>query len=906
MGEADTRWESDVPLADGRTIRVRPARPEDADALRAFHAALSPETVYLRYFSAKPRLSPRFVETFTHVDLDRHAVIFAWSEDALVGMASYDRLAETDAAEVAVVVSDAHHGRGIGTVLLEHLVAIASEHQIRRLVADTLPHNQAMLRVFADSGFEVERSFKDGVAHVCFEIDHRPAATARIEAREHAAESISVARLLAPRSVAIIGAGRSPAGLGRQVLRNLLRFGFTGSIYPVHPEAPELEGLRAYPRCADIPDDVDLGVIVVPAPSVLDVARDLAAKGARGLVVISAGFSEAGPEGAARERELLDLVRRNGMRLVGPNCIGVVNTAPSVRLDATFAPMLPEPGRIGFLSQSGALGVAVLDRCRKLGLGISTFVSAGNKADISGNDLLQYWEDDAATDLVLLYLESFGNPRKFSRIARRVARAKPIVAVKAARGAAGTRAAASHTAAAAAPDLVVDALFRQTGVIRVDTLAELFDVARLLALQPAPPGMRVAVLGNSGGPGVLAADACEAERLLVAELSAATQASLRARVPSAAAFANPIDLLASASPGDYEAALRAVLADPAIDAALVIFTGAGRAHRDAVAGAIARAAGDAGPKPVLACFVADAELAAIDAAPGGTRRVPVYDFPEPAVRALAHAARWSEWRTHPTGSVPRFADLAPDAGRAVVAAELERAPAGGWLRFGAAQQILAGHGIPVVRTQRVASEAEAVAAAAAFGAAVALKCAAPDLLHKTDVGGVVLDLRTPDDVAHAWRTMEKRLGERMGGGLVQEMVEDGVDTIVGLLQHPAFGPIVLFGLGGTTTELLGDRAFHILPLTDVDARALVRGIRGAPLLFGYRGAPPAAVGALEELLLRVARLADDVPEVVEMDLNPVRVTPTRAIVLDAKLRLAPYRPAPEVRRLQRPASGALP
>jgi acetyl coenzyme A synthetase (ADP forming)-like protein len=906
MGEPDTRWESDVPLADGRTVRVRPARPEDADALRVFHGGLSSETVYLRYFSAKPRLSPRFIETFTHVDLDRHAVIFAWSEDALVGMASYDRLADTDAAEVAVVVSDAHHGRGIGTVLLEHLVAIALEHGIRRFVADTLPHNQAMLRVFADSGFEVERSFRDGVAHVCFAIGPLAKAASRVEEREHRSEAISVARVLAPRSVAVVGAGRSPANMGRQVLRNLVRFGFRGRIYPVNPHAAELEGLRAYARCADIPDDVDLGVIAVPAPSVLEVARDLAAKGARGLVVISAGFSETGPEGAALERDLLDLVRRHGMRLVGPNCVGVVNTAPSVRLDATFLPVLPEPGRVGFLSQSGALGVAVLERCRKLGLGISSFVSVGNKADISGNDLLQYWEDDAGTDVVLLYLESFGNPRKFARIARRVARAKPIVAVKAGRGVSGVRAAASHTAAAAAPDLVVEALFRQTGVIRVDTLGELLDVARLLALQPPPPGRRVAILGNSGGPGVLAADACESERLAVPELSATTQGAIRASVPRAAATANPVDLLASASPAHYEATLRAVLGDPAIDAALVIYTGAGAAHREAVSAAIARGGTAADAKPVLACFVADDAIAALGPAPGAARRTPVYDFPEPAVHALARAARWSEWRARPQGEQPRFTDLVPGRARGAVASELERAPGGGWIRFGAAQDILASYGISVARAHAVESETEARALAASLRRPLALKCGSPDLVHKSDVGGVALDLATPDEVAAAWRTMHAKLGERMGGGLVQEMVEEGVETIVGLLQHPAFGPVLLFGLGGTATEIIADRVFHVLPLTDVDAHELVRAIRGAPLLFGYRGAPPAATGALEELLLRVARLADDLPEVVEMDLNPVRVTPTRAIVLDAKLRLAPYRPAAQVRRLQRPAAGALP
>ncbi len=897
MSDAETRWESDVLLADGRPVRVRLARADDGARLRAFHARLSPDTVYLRYFSAKPRLSQRFIDAFTHVNLPRHAVLFALDGDAIVAMASYDRVGESDAAEFAVVVDDAHQGRGIGTLLLEHLVAIAREHGIRRVVADTLPHNKPMLRVFADSGFPVERSFKDGIAHVAFPIERTPEALARVEAREHQAESLSVAHLLSPRSVAVVGAGRSPGNLGRALLRNLVRGGFRGSIYPVNPHAAEIEGLPAFARCEDIPDDVDLGVIAVPAEGVLDAARALAERHARGLVVISAGFSETGPEGAARERALLELARARGMRLVGPNCIGVLNTADAVRLNATFIPVAPVAGRIGFLSQSGALGIAMLSRCQRLGLGISSFVSVGNKADVSGNDLLQYWEDDAGTDVILLYLESFGNPRKFARIAPRVGRKKPIIAVKSGRSVSGSRAAASHTAAAASPDALVDALCRQTGVIRVDTLEQLFDVARLFAGQPAPRGRRVAIFGNSGGPAVLAADACEAERLLVPPFSAALQAGLREAIPQAAAVANPVDLIAAATPTDYESALAIALASGEVDAAIAVHTSAGPAHRDAVAGALARAA-EGASATVLACFVADDEASDI-ALPGG-RRIPAFAFPEPAVHALARAAKWAEWRERPPGEVPAFADLSPERARAAVARELA-AGGGGWLRFTSAAEILSAYGIPVARAWGAGSAADAAAALRRCGGPVALKCAAPDLVHKTDVGGVALGLRTPADVEDAWRAMHARLGARMGGGLVQEMIEDGVETLVGLLSDPAFGPVLLFGLGGVTTELVGDRAFHVLPLTDSGARELVRSIRGAPLLFGYRGAPPAAVPALEDLLLRVARLADDVPEIVEMDLNPVRVTPTRAVVLDAKLRIAPRQPLPDLglRRMPR-------
>ncbi len=898
MGEAEARWESDVLLSDGRPLHVRLSRADDAESLRAFHARLSPETVYLRYFSAKPRLSQRFVDAFTHVDLDRHAVLFALDGAAIVAMASYDRLGGSDAAEFAVVVDDAQQGRGIGTLLLEHLVAIAREHGIRRVVADTLPYNKPMLRVFADSGFPLERSFEDGLAHVAFPIERTPEALARVEAREHQADALSIARLLAPRSVAVVGAGRSPAGLGRAVLRNLVAGGFRGAIYPVNPNATELEGLPVFGRCEDIPDDVDLGVIAVPAERVLDAARALATRHARGLLVISSGFSEIGPEGAARERDLLELARAHGMRIIGPNCLGVLNTADAVRLNATFIPTPPVAGRVAFLSQSGALGMALLGRCQRLGVGISSFVSAGNKVDVSGNDLLQYWEDDPGTDVILLYLESFGNPRKFARVAPRVARRKPIIAVKSGRSVSGSRAAASHTAAAAVPDALVDALFRQAGVIRVDTLEQLFDVARLLAGQPAPRGRRVAILGNSGGPAVIAADACEAERLAVPEFSAATQLRLRAALPRAASLANPVDLIAAATPRDYESALGLVLESGEVDTVLVVHTSAGPAHRDAVTRALARATQNASA-PVLACFVADDEAG--DIALSGSRRIPVYAFPEPAVHALARAAKWAEWRDSPAGEVPRFEDVDPARARAAIARELASRPAGGWLRFGVAEEILGAYGIPLACTQPAGSAAEAAAESSRLGKPVALKCGNADLVHKSDVGGVALELRTPDEVERAYRAMQAALGPRMGGGLVQEMVEDGVETIVGLLQDPAFGPVLLFGIGGIATELLGDRAFRLLPLTDLAARELVRSTKTAPLLFGFRGSPAVDVAGLEQLLLRVARLADDVPEIVEMDLNPVRVTPTRAVVLDAKVRIAPFQPLPDlgVRRMPR-------
>jgi len=899
----ESRWACDVLLADGRPAHIRPARPEDREQLRAFHARLSKETVYFRYFSAKPRLTDPWLDAFTQVDPPRHLVLFAFAGDELIGMASYDRLGDTDTADVAFVVDDVHQGRGVGTLLLEHLASIAREHGIHGFVADTLVRNDAMLGVFRDSGLTNQRTLEHGIVHVTFPIDSDESSTARIEEREHLAESVSIARLLAPRSVAVVGAGRK-AGVGRMILDGLIAGGFRGTLYPVNRHADRVADLPAVARLSDIADDVDLVVAAVPAPGVADVVRDAARVHARGVVVISAGFAESGPEGVARERELLALARQGGMRLVGPNCLGVVNTAEEVSLNATFAPALPRRGGIGFLSQSGALGVALLARARELGLGLSSFVSVGNKADVSGNDLLQYWEADPATRLVLLYLESIGNPRKFARIAQRLSRSKPIVAVKGGRSASGRRAASSHTAAMASPAAAVDALFRHAGVIRVDSLQELFDVAQLLAHRPPPRGRRVAIVGNSGGPGILAADSCEAEGLAVPVLGKATQKRIAQAAPGAAS-GNPVDLLAAASPEAYARALDAVLADPEVDAVLAIFTPLRGSDADGTARVIARAALGAREKPVVASIVTgEVELAALRARLSreepAFEQLPLYAFPESAARALECAAAYAEWRDRPPGTLPVFTDVRVDAARALVRTELAARRAGGWLAPEATAELLRHYGVDLARAELVSAPREACAAAERLGFPVVLKAVGPEIVHKTEVGGVALGLADREAVRSAWTRMRRRLGGQLQGGLVQEQVTGGVETIVGMVQDAAFGPLVLFGLGGVATEVLADRAFRIPPLTDRDAHELVREIRGAPLLLGYRGSRPANLAALESLLMRIARLADDLPEVWELDLNPVLATPERAVVLDARIRIAPApkRPDSALRRLR--------
>ncbi|HZA79740.1 MAG TPA: GNAT family N-acetyltransferase [Acidimicrobiales bacterium] len=892
---APAHWESDVVLLDGGTVHVRPIRPDDGTALVAFHERLSPDTVYSRFFSAKPRLSAAEVEHFTHLDHDARVALVAELGDRIVAVARYDRTAREQEAEVAFVVADEHQGRGIGTVLLEHLASAARERGITRFVAETLPGNRKMLEVFRGAGFDETTSSGDGVVYVELAIEPTDRARAVVEAREHRAEARSVARLLTPRSVAVIGASRQPATVGHQVLRNLLAGGFAGPVYPVNPGAAHVASVKAYPTILDVPDDVDLAVVAVPATAVLDVIEQCGQKGVAGLVVLSAGFDEvAGGTGA--QAALRDRAHRRGMRLVGPNCIGVVNTA--VGLNATFSPYAPRPGRIAMQSQSGALGIAVLERSARIGLGVSSFVSVGNKADVSGNDLLQYWEDDPGTDVVLLYLESFGNPRKFSRIARRVSRRKPIVAVKSGRSTAGVRAASSHTAAMASPDVAVDALFRQTGVVRVDTLDELFDMALLLGSQPLPRGRGVAIVGNSGGPGILATDACDGAGLTVPELTPRTQAALRHVVDPNAAVANPIDLVASATPEIYEQALRLVLADEAVDAAMVICTPTFAAPPAGVATVLTRVAADQ-DKPLLGCFLAAPDIPPLLPNDGTGAHVPTFASPEPAARALARAAAYAEWRRRPPGAVPDLDGFAPGRAHAVVEGFLNETPDGGWLPADQVDDLLDAAGIPLVQAVSVAGAEQARQAVARIGPPVALKATGPDLVHKSDVGGVRLDLRSEADVEDAYRDIASRLGDRMTGAIVQQMARPGVETIVGVVQDPLFGPLVMFGLGGVATELLGDRAFRILPLTDLDAADLVRSLRASPLLFGYRGSAPVAVAGLQQILQRVARLAEKVAEIRELDLNPVIVSDAGAVAVDCRVRAAPLSPGPptDLRRM---------
>ena len=703
------------------------------------------------------------------------------------------------------------------------------------------------------------------------------------------ASAASVRSLLHPRSVALLGASRDVGSIGRTILDNLAEF--RGPVYAVNPRAKEVGGRPCFARLADAPGPVDLAVIAVPAAHVEASMAECVAAGVHSAVVISAGFGEASAEGRAAQERLRRLARESGLRLVGPNCLGIMNTDPEVRLNATFAPGSPPPGNVGFLSQSGALGLAILDHAEHLNLGLSGFVSVGNKADVSGNDLLAYWKDDPRTKVVALYLESFGNPRRFARLAPEVARRKPVVAVKSGRSKAGSRAAASHSAALACSDVAVDALFTQAGVVRTDTLEDLFDVISLLSTQPIPAGPRVGVVTNAGGPGILLADACESLGLGLPELSGDTQARLRTFLPAAAGLRNPVDMIASAPPEAFEKAIAAVGADPGVDSVIAIYVPPQVTKPEDVAAAIARGAGTVpAAKPVLTVFLSSRGAPA--ALAGGPRGpIPSFSFPENAARALAAAEKYGRWRERPRGSVAALPEEARARIRAVVDPLLAAAANAFWLDAAALQAVLDAAGIPQPEGRLVDPD-QAVTAAEELGGPLVAKAVAPGLVHKTDVGGVALGLESKAEVRTAVEAMRQRLraaGHPMERVLLQRQAGPGVDALVGVVADPTFGPLVVCGLGGVQAELIRDVAFRLTPLSDVDAGEMVDGLRLNTLLRGYRGAPPADRKALLDLLQRVSALTDVLPELQEMDINPVRIFADGegAAALDVRIRLAP-------------------
>ncbi|MET9722708.1 bifunctional acetate--CoA ligase family protein/GNAT family N-acetyltransferase [Streptomyces zaomyceticus] len=980
-------WEADVVLRDGGTARIRPITADDAERLVSFYEQVSDESKYYRFFAPYPRLSAKDVHRFTHHDFVDRVGLAATVGGEFIATVRYDRIddrglpasAPADEAEVAFLVQDAHQGRGVASALLEHIAAVARERDIRRFAAEVLPANTKMIKVFTDAGYTQKRSFEDGSVRLHLDLEPTDRSLAVQRAREQRAEARSVQRLLTPRSVAVVGAGRAPGGVGRTVLRNLLGAGYTGRVYAVNAAlgesdgAVEFDGVPAHPSVGAIGEPVDLAIVAVPAERVPEAVADCGEHGVQGLVVLSAGYAESGADGRERQRQLVRQARSYGMRIIGPNAFGIINTTPDVRLNASLAPQMPAAGRIGLFTQSGAIGIALLAGLHRRGAGLSSFISAGNRADVSGNDFLQHWYDDPGTDVVLLYLESIGNPRKFTRLARRTAAVKPVVVVKGARHS-GSAPPGHRVPVTRIPHGTVSALLRQAGVIRVDTVTELVDAGLLLAAQPLPAGPRVAILGNSESLGLLTYDACLTEGLR----------PLR-----------PLDLTTAAEPADFRDALAAALADETSDAVVVNaipWVGENGATefgdgevlaaslREAVAsapaptkpvvvvhvemGGLAEAlavatstrpasrgrgattggpgarptgtstadstgtptsastgtptwtppgpgaappgpgtapiaapgpgAAPSGPGPAQAPQAPSEEASSSAPAPPAT--IPAYPAAERAVRALAEAVRYGQWRRRAAepGRVPEYEDI-DEAGAAAL---IERVlghdgadPRGVTLDTAQAGELLARYGIDVLPTLPAPTPDAAVAAAGRLGYPVALKTTAPHLRHRPDLGGVRLDLASEEQLRTAYAELAEVLGKPEElQPVVQAMVPRGVDTVVRSAIDPAVGAVLSFGLSGAASELLGDTAHRLVPATDRDVADLVRSLRTAPLLFGWRGSAPVDTPALEEVLLRVSRLVDDHPEVVAVSLEPVVVAPRGLSVLGATVRLAPPPP----------------
>ena len=873
-------------LSDGATIEIRPARPEDFEAVRDMHAKMSPDNLYLRFFSMSPLAAEREARRICREPGPDHAALLAVLDGEVAGCGTYEQAgAGSLSAEVAFTVADDLHHRGIGMLLLEHLVSLARGRGFREFTAETLSENAAMLRVFADAGLQVQRSLVDGVYDLRFPLpaDEADAALGTyrdtVAVRERAADVASMRPALRPASVTVIGASRRPGSVGRVILRNLIDGGFSGPVYPVNPHAAELDGIGCLPSAAALPDHVDLAIIAVPAPAVLGVAEDCGRRGVRALVVIAAGLP-----GPARA-ELLEICRRHGMRMVGPASFGVANSG--IGLDATFAARHPRAGTAGLAFQStGGTGFVLVEHLSRLGVGISTLVSFGDKDDVSGTDMLQWWESDETTKLSLLYLESIGNPPKFARTARRVGRTMPVLTVDVGRSATGGRLAGARARKAATPLVTRQALFEQAGIIAAANLGELLDATALLASQPVPAGDRVGVVSNTRGAAVLAADACGDAGLQVASLAADTQRALRDLLGREALVAGPVDTTVLVTPGRFRECLELVGADPGVDAVLALTTTTAGSDLVPEVGA-ARL-----PVPIAAAVLDQVEVVRLLRGPGAdSPAVPAYAYAESAVRALGHAARYGIWRATPPGRVPDLEGLRQDRASDLVAGVLASPPRSGWLALDPTVELLGCYGVPLADSTGVITEDAAVAAAARFGGPVALRADVPGLLRTSAAGDVLTGLHGADEVRRGFRSLQEIFGTRLAGVIVQPVVTGGVEVRISVLHEQVAGPLVLFGLGGADGDVLADRAARLAPLTDADADDLIRSSRAAPRLLGRRGAPAADLAALRDMLLRVSRMADDLPQIAELELSPVIARPDGVQAVDGRIRIQAAEPA---------------
>lgn len=887
----------DVILRTGQSLRIRTIKPEDKKKLEDFFYRLSPRTRYLRFQYQKDHITEAELKYFTEITPpSRFAYVAAIGEgenERIIAVARWDMLPDGKAAEIAFTVEDNIQLRGVGTVMLEELARAAATYNITRFEARVLAENTRMLEVFDESGFKLVKQVSDNVYEISIDLKDQEEYSKRQALREHIARSAGVRSVLAPRRVAVIGASRDPDSVGGALFRNILSTGFTGAVFPVNPNAEAVAGVLAYKSVLDVPEDIDLAVIVVPAERVIDVVDQCAQKNIGGMVIITAGFGEAGPEGKEREKKLKEKILSYGIRVIGPNCLGILNNTPEARLNATFSPVKPPSGNLSIGSQSGALGLALLDHARSINLGIAHFVSFGNRIDISNNDLLDFWEDDENTDVIVLYMESFGEPRKFGRIARRVSHKKPVIAVKAGRSVVGAKAATSHTGALAASDIAVDALFRQAGVIRVTTIQEMFNAVEVLTHQPLPRGPRVGILTNAGGPGVLASDACESLGLVVPPLSQETQDKLREFLPKAAAVTNPVDMIATAPPESYKRALSVMLEDPDIDSIIVIYIPPLVTRPEDVAEAVRDVmSGYAGDKPVINCFMMSEKLMADLRQESGYQLRP-FTFPEDAVQALSLAYNYSQYKKMDEGVFVKH----PDINNEQIRLEAQRAGVlqrRGWMLPEAAVGLLRKYGINAADTRVAFSEEEAAFHARNVGFPVVMKVRSRKIVHKTDIGGVVSGIRNEDDARAAFREISERVAsagkaEQMEGVIIQQMVTGGQEMIVGMSIDPVFGPLVMIGLGGIQVELIKDVAFSIHPLRDLDPERMLAQLKSLPLLQGWRGRPPADMKALKDTLLRFSELIDDFPEIDQMEINPLLVLNegSGCVAVDARIYIRP-------------------
>ena len=880
-------------LADGRTMTIRSAGPDDYGPVRQLHEAMSPDNLYFRFFSASRSSAEWEARRVCLRDDPGRVALLGVLGDEVVGVASYEVTADAAAAEVALAVADGMHGRGIATLLLEHLVSLARAQEVKILVADVLPDNYPVLRVLSDAGLAVRRRLGNGVVELSMPVPPNTAlgeASTYLDAvahRQKQADVASLEPLLNPRSVGVIGAGRRSGSVGRTILLNIRDAGFAGALYAVSPRGGDIDGIRCVSSVAALPEAPDLAVVAVPAARVVEVAHECGNRGVRSLAVITAGLTRAQASG------LLEATRETGMRLAGPASFGVA--VPGIGLGATLAAHHLSPGHVGLVVQSGGVGAALVEQFTRLGIGISSFASVGDKLDVSGTDMLLWWEADDATELAVLHMESFDHPRWFARTARRVSASMPVLTVHAGQSAPGQRATASHTAAAAAPVITRQALFDQAGIIATTSFGELLEAAVLMASQPVPAGKVVAIVSNGVGAGMLTADACAEAGLVVTAMGAQTRSRLRQVLPAEASLDGPVDTTAAVTAEAFGETLRIAAAEDGVDAVIALVV----RHLSPDLVPVLTAARL--PVPVAAVVLDQPEAVRLLPGDGGGPdhgTVPAYAYPEAAARALARSARYGSWRTRPPAVTPELAGLRVADARSIIDSFLARMAGGGWLSADEADALLRCYGIPMVEFRRADNADAAVEVAAGLGGHVVLKADVPGLLHKSTAGAVELNLHGDGEVRTAMGRLQARFAGRLSGILVEPMITGGLETIIGVVQEPVFGPVVVFGLGGVATEVLADHAARLAPLTDADADDLIHSIRAAPALLGHHGRPGADIDALRDALLRVSRLASDLPQVAELDLNPVIARPDGAIAVDARIRVTSHHLAdPFLRRL---------